>query len=344
MEASKMEIRFKRIAVLGSNSFTGSSFINYALEKTGAEIIGISRSAEYDPIFLPYLYKKERPKRFEFYKLDLNNELGPIIKLLDKFKPEVIVNYAAQGEVRNSWKWPEQWFMTNCVAIVKFSNALKDKEYLRRYVSISTPEVYGSAGKNIAENFSFRPSTPYAASKLAGDLFLMSLFKKDNFPVVFTRSSNVYGMHQQLYRIIPRTIIYLKLGKKIELHGGGKSIRSFVHVKDVVDATLRIINGGKNGDVYHISDTSKQNEAFSIKELVNMICGMMGYNFEKSVKITKENFGQDYAYSLDSSKIRKELGCNPTISIREGIKETINWIEENWERIKEQPLEYVHKN
>lgn len=345
MEA-KFKIRFKRIAVLGSNSFTGSNFINYVLEKTGAEVIGISRSAEYAPIFLPYLYKKERPKRFKFYKLDLNNELEPMLKLLDKFEPEVVVNYAAQGEVRNSWKWPEQWFTTNCMAIVKFTNALKDKEYLQRYVSISTPEVYGSTEKNVPESFNFKPSTPYAASKLAGDLFALALFKKYNFPAVFTRSANVYGMHQQIYRIIPRTIIYLKLGRKIELHGEGKSIRSFVHVRDVADAVLRIINDGKNGDAYHISKQNHafQSEAFSIKDIVKLICGMMDYDFEKSVKFTKENFGQDYAYSLDSSKIRKELGWKPTVPIREGIKDTISWIEENLEEIKKLPLEYVHKN
>ena len=336
-----MSIKFKKIVVLGSNSFTGSNFINYILEETDAEIIGISRSPEYNPIFLAYLYKKQRTKRFRFYQLSLNNDFEKIIKLLDNAKPEVVVNYAAQGEVRNSWKWPEQWFMTNCIAIVKLSNALKDRPYLKRYVSISTPEVYGSTEKKITENFTFKPSTPYAASKLAGDLFLLTLFKKYSFPVVFTRSANVYGMHQQLYRIIPRTIINLKLGKKIELHGKGEVVRSFVHVRDAADATLRIIRDGIDGEVYHIAP---QNEAFAIKDIVKIICDMMGYNFQKSIKISEENFGQDAIYSLDNSKIRTELGWNTTISLKEGIKETINWIEENWEEIEKQPLEYIHKS
>lgn len=333
-------LEFKKIAVLGSNSFTGSSFIDYALQNTNADIIGISRSFEYNNIFLPYLYKKARSKRFKFYQLDLNKDFNKIINLLDKIKPEIIVNYAAQGEVRSSWKWPEQWFMTNCISVVKLANALKDKQYLKRYVAISTPEVYGSTEKNLPESFTFKPSTPYAASKLAGDLFLLALFKKYNFPVVFTRSSNVYGKHQQLYRIIPRTIIYLKLGKKIELHGEGKATRSFVHASDVADAALRIIKNGENGEAYHIAP---QNRELAIKEIVKLICGIMGYDFEKSVKIVKENFGQDLTYSLDSSKIRKELGWEPKIPLKEGIKETISWIEENWEEIKKQPLEYVHK-
>jgi dTDP-glucose 4,6-dehydratase len=316
-------MKIKKVAVIGSNSFTGAHFVNYVLEKTDAEVIGISRSPEYKPLFLSYLYKKKRPKRFHFYQFDLWNDFDKVISLLDAEKPEVVVNYAAQGEVRNSWNWPEQWFQTNCMAVVKLANALKDKDYLKRYVSISTPEVYGSTKKGMKENFCFNPSTPYAASKLAGDLFLMTLFKKYDFPVVMTRSANVYGMHQQLYRIIPRTIIYLKLGKR-----------------DVADGCWRAITKGKNGNAYHLAG---QNQEITIKELVSTICNMMNFDFKDSTQIVRENFGQDEMYSLDSSKARKELGWRPKIALKQGIMEMIKWIDDNWEEIQKQPLEYVHK-
>ena len=333
-------MKIKKVAVLGSNSFTGSHFINYVLENTPAEVIGISRSPEYNPLFLPYLYKKKRPSRFRFHQLDLTKDFDKIINLLDKEKPDVIINYAAQGEVRNSWKWPEQWFQTNCMAVVKLTNALKDKPYLKRYVAISTPEVYGSTKKNIVENFNFCPSTPYAASKLAGDLFLFTLYKKYGFPVIMTRSANVYGIHQQLYRIIPRTIIYLKLGKKIPLHGGGRSVRSFIHVRDVADAAWRAITQGKNGGVYHLAPEKGE---ISIKDLVKLVCELMDCDFEASVELIDENFGQDAMYSLDSSKARKELGWKSETSLKKGIKEMIKWIDENFEEIKKQPLDYIHK-
>jgi len=333
-------IKIKKVAVIGSNSFTGAHFVNYVLENTDAEVLGISRSPEYSSLFLPYLYKKKRPERFHFHQLDVWNDFDKIISLFDKEKPEVVVNYAAQGEVRNSWNWPEQWFQTNCLAVVKLANALKDKDYIKRYVSISTPEVYGSTEKNMKENFNFKPSTPYAASKLAGDLFLMTLFKKYNFPVVMTRSANVYGIHQQLYRIIPRTIIYLKLGKKIQLHNQGKTIRSFVHVRDVADGAWRAITQGKNGNAYHLA---LQDEEITIKELVKMICEMMNHDFKQSTEMVKENFGQDEMYSLDSGKARKELGWKPRITLKEGIKEMIKWVDDNWEEIQKQPLEYIHK-
>ena len=329
-----------KILVLGSNSFTGSHFIDHVLENTDKEVIGISRSDEYDSIFLPYLYKKERSKKFKFKKLDINKNLEEILMVIDEEKPDVIVNYAAQGEVRNSWKWPEQWFETNCMSVVRLGNYLKDKDYLKKCVHISTPEVYGSTEKNIIENFNFNPSTPYAASKLAGELFLNNLFKKYNFPLIATRSVNVFGKHQQLYRIIPRTIIYLKLGKKIELHGKGKVIRSFIHVRDVAEATLKAIQNSKIGEAYHLSPDE---EGISICSIVKKICDKMDYNFEQSTLLIEENFGQDAVYSLDSSKAKKELNWRPKITVEEGIDETIEWIEENWDIIKTKDINYVHK-
>jgi dTDP-glucose 4,6-dehydratase len=333
-------MNFKKVVVLGSNSFTGAHFIDYVLKNSDAKIIGISRSPEYNPILLPYIYKKNKSNKFTFMQLDVNQDTKKIIEILEREKPEVVVNYTAQGEVRNSWKWPEQWFETNCMGIVKISNYLAQTTYLKKYFNCSTPEVYGSTKKNIKENNNYHPSTPYAASKLAGDLFLETLFKKYNFPVVSTRSANVYGIHQQLFRIIPRTIIYLKMGKKITLHGGGNSLRSFVHVKDVVRATWKVINEGTNGAVYHLAP---DNEEIFIKDLVALICEMIGYDFSESIEVIGENFGQDAMYSLDSSKIKNELSWTPAISLKEGIQEMIEWIDDNWEEVKEMPLEYIHK-
>ena len=118
------------------------------------------------------------------------------------------------------------------MAMVAVAEAL-GKPYLERYVVSSTPEVYGSSDQLIDETAAFSPSTPYAASKLAGDIHLLNLYRQYEFPVVFTRAANVYGMHQQLYRIIPRTIIYLLSGRTIELHGRGEATRSFIHIRDV---------------------------------------------------------------------------------------------------------------
>jgi len=328
----------KKILIIASNSFTGSHLTHYCLKK-GYQVFGISRSREYPSVLLPYRYRGD-PKNFTFHQMDINKDLKQILKLADKEKPDIIANYAAQGEVRNSWRYPDQWYETNCMGIVRLTDELRKREYVQKYISASTPEVYGTTKNNLKESHNYFPSTPYAASKLAGDLHLITLFKRYNFPVVFTRSANVFGIHQQLYRIIPRTIIYLKMRKKIQLHGEGKSRRSFVHIRDVVEATMRVAEGGINGEVYHISLSEGQISIFS---LVKMICQMMNCNFENSVELVEQNFGQDSKFSISSNKIRTELGWKPKISLEQGIQETIDWIEKNWITISEMPLEYIHQ-
>jgi len=142
-------MQFSKMIILGSNSFTGGHFIDHVLKNSTCEIVGISRSPEYNPIFLPFLYEKERPNRYTFYQIDINRNMEEIFRLCDDFKPEVVVNFAAQGEVRNSWKWPEQWYKTNCISVVRLTEHLKTKNYLKKYVAVSTPEVYGATSENI---------------------------------------------------------------------------------------------------------------------------------------------------------------------------------------------------
>jgi dTDP-glucose 4,6-dehydratase len=336
----------KSILIFGSNSFTGSHLVHHCL-KNGYKVIGISRSDEYPSVMLPYLYKGNENLNFSFFKLDLNKDLNNILKICDDNKPEIIANFAAQGEVRTSWDFPVQWYETNTLAVVRLTDELRKRDYLKKYVHVSTPESYGNTSNNIKETQCYNPSTPYAASKLAGDMHLLTLHKRYNFPVVLTRSSNVYGVHQQLYRIIPRTIIYLRMKKKIQLHGNGKTQRSFLHVRDVANATLKIAERGVNGDVYHISPkhsyTSPEEDHVSIYSVVKTICEMMNYDFKSSVDLVDQNFGQDSNYSINSSKLRSELNWKPNISLHTGIKEMIEWIDNNWSQIINLPLEYIHK-
>jgi len=313
--------------------------VDACLRELDCPVIGVSRSAEYDPTFLPYR-NNPRVRDFSFHQLDVNRDMDAILVLCDEHKPAFVANFSAQGEVRNSWRYPDQWFETNCMAVVRLTDELRKRDYLRKYVTSSTPEVYGSTDQDIVENHHYYPSTPYAASKLAGDLHLITLAKHYDFPVVFTRSANVYGIHQQLYRIIPRTIIYLKLGKNLELHGQGKSLRTFIHIRDVADATLQVLQKGKAGEVYHIAPTG---EPTTIRALVESICSRMEYDFHEHVKLVDQNFGQDAMYSLNTDKIRGELGWSPKVTLEHGIAEMIDWISRDWDKISCLPLEYIHK-
>ena len=198
--------------------------------------------------------KKRRKVSKEQLKAKLEATNNEIKKLIMSRKPEYIVNFAAQGMVAESWLNPEHWYQTNVVSQVKLHDEIRKVDCIKKYVHISTPEAYGSTdGGWLKENYNFSPSTPYAVSRAACDLHLLSFYKAYSFPVVFTRAANVYGPAQQLYRIIPRTMLSARLGRKLNLHGGGISVRSFIHMEDVSSATYKISLQGNIGETYHIS-------------------------------------------------------------------------------------------
>ena len=241
--------------------------------------------------------------------------------------------------VGESWKHPDHWFMTNVVSTVRLHERLRHCDFIRKYVHVTTPEVYGSTEGFIREDAPFRPSTPYAVSRAAGDMSLRTFFEAYKFPVVFTRAANVYGPGQQLYRIIPRTILFIMLGRKLQLHGGGISRRSFIHMNDVSNATWRVAREAPPGEAYHIST----NEVVTIREVVERVCKKLGASFEANVELVGERLGKDAAYMLDSAKIRQQLGWTDRISLDHGLDETIAWIERFFDDLKSLPFDYIHK-
>ena len=335
----------KRICVIGSNSFSGSNFVNKALN-SGYKVLGISRSKEPLSVFLPYkwnnnIFENTTKNEFLFKKLDLNNDLEKIIDNLINFRPDYVVNFAAQGMVAESWLNPTHWYKTNVVSQVAFHDELRKLDFLEKYVHITTPEVYGSTDSGwINEKHKFSPSTPYAVSRAACDMHLRSFFEAYNFPVIFTRAANVFGPGQQLYRIIPRTILSALSGKKMSLHGGGKSIRSFIHISDVVDGTLKLLVDGQPGTTWHLSTK----EEISIKNLVERICHLCNVQFEKIVKVSDERLGKDQSYLLDSSSMRVNFKWDDKIDLNSGLKETIAWVDSNYDLLCKLPWDYVHKS
>lgn len=324
------------VVVIGSNSFSGASFVDFLLDQ-GVRVLGTSRSAEPDASLLPYKWREHG--NFQFHQLDLNKHLSEIVSLLNDARPEYVVNFAAQSMVGESWQNPADWFMTNAVSTVKLHDELRRLSFLKRYVHVSTPEVYGSCSGFVKEDFPFNPSTPYAVSRAAADMSLRTFHAAYGFPVVTTRAANVYGPGQQLYRIIPRTILFILLGRKLQLHGGGVSTRSFIHMRDVSDATWRIAQHGRNGETYHISTSG----VISIRDLVAKICDRLGVRFEDHVEIVGDRLGKDSAYHLDSTKVHEELGWRDHVSFDEGLEECVQWVQENFEALSAQPYDYIHK-
>lgn len=329
----------KTIVVLGANSFSGQDFVDLILDRPEyTKIIGISRSAERSSLFLKYK-TRAADSRYRYYNLDLNRHPQDVLALLDAERPHYIVNFAAQSEVAPSWEHPDQWFQTNTVALAVLVNHLRRQDYLERYLHISSPEVYGSCSGTINEQSPVNPSTPYAASKASADLLLDVYKKQFQFPLLTVRATNVYGARQQLFKIIPRSAIYLKLGKLIELHGGGAAVKSYIHIRDVSKGELAILERGRLGEMYHLSPDA----GVSVRDVVSKICLLQGRNINESSRIVDERPGQDAAYVIDSSKARRELGWKPEISIDQGLQEVVQWVEANWAEIQNQALVYQHK-
>ena len=327
--------KIKKIIIIGSNSFSAGSLIQFLLKKN-YKIYGISRSKMNKEIFLRF---NQKNKNFTFKKFNLNKDHNEIVNFIKKIKPHYIVNYASQSMVGQSWDKASDWFYTNSFSTLKLYDSISKLREKTKLIHVSTPEVYGNLESITTENQLYNPTTPYAVSRVTADQFLKILFDSKKIQYCSIRASNVYGEHQRLYRIIPKTIISILKNEKLKLDGGGFSKRNFIHIDDVSEATYKVIKSGKNGEIYHISS----DEIISIRNLVKFICLKMKYNFSKLVKISPERPGKDKFYILANKKLKKDLKWNSKITLDEGINRCIDWIKKDLKLFSKSDKNYIHK-
>ncbi len=327
--------KIKKIIIIGSNSFSAGSLINLLLKKK-FKVYGISRSKINEKKFLKFNIKN---KNFIFYKLDINKDCNEILNLIKKIKPNYLINYASQSMVGQSWDNAIDWFYTNSFSMVKIYDLISKLKSKIKLIHVSTPEVYGNLKSKTLENDLYNPTTPYAVSRVTADQYLKILHDRRKVNYCSIRASNVYGEHQRLYRIIPKTIISILKREKLKLDGGGNSKRNFIHIDDVSLATYKIIQKGKSGEIYHIAS----DDIISIRELVKFICKKMGYKFDDLVKISPERPGKDKFYILSNKKLKKRFNWKPKIPINDGINRCINWIKKDLKSFSKNDYEYIHK-
>ena len=215
------------------------------------------------------------------------------------------------------------------------------KPFLEKYVHVTTPEVYGSTdGDWIKGTITSLPAPlmpsveQHVICTCIASISLM-VFRW------FSSCRRVYGPGQQLYRIIPRTLLSVLTGEPMHLHGGGHSVRSFIHIKDVdLRATLQLAKEGEPGTTWHLSTK----ESCSIKNLVELICDLSGASFKQLVRSSKERLGKDQSYLLDSSAMRQVHGWSDQISLHDGLQETLAWVDANLAILKTLPWSYQHKS
>ena len=320
--------------ILGANSFSGSRFIE-SLLTSGHNVVALGRS----PQLAKPLRIYEESSKLIFEQFSMDQKLESLSNFKHVETCEYVVNFAAQSMVSQSWDSPEDWYQTNIVDFSSLIADLKKKVKFKRFIQFTTPEVYGNTEGWIEESFNFSPSTPYAISRAASDFHLRALFENQQLPVIFTRAANVYGPGQPLYRIIPKLFMSGLMREKLELHGGGKSVRSFIEMEDVSGALMKIIERGIAGDTYHIST----NQLLSISQLVEKCAEMLDISATDLIEMSPERPGKDLAYKLDSSKLRKELDWTDTVSIEDGLAQTLNWVQNNFDELVNFPREYKHR-
>jgi dTDP-glucose 4,6-dehydratase len=316
--------------ILGGNGIFGVHLTQYLLRnKPDARVFSVGRNPEKIGAFS--LHKGIADDRYQYNQIHMVFETDRLMELIEKEQPEYIINFAAlAADVASSWKYATRFYETNVVALARVTDQLIDKKWLKRWVQIGSSEIYGSVTKPSTEDALINPSSPYAVSKAAGDMHLRAIHKVRGFPMNIVWPSNAYGSGQQLYRIVPRTILACLLNRKIPLQGGGRAVKSYIHAQDLAWAIDLTMHKAEAGKCYNIGP----DQGTAIKDLVELIIKRMGKNPADVIQMAPDRLGQDAAYLLDSTKIRSELGWKPKITLEQGIDECIAWGREYLDELK----------
>jgi len=326
----------KRYAVLGGGGSFGIHTSKHLLEQADTErVVGVGRNPPRPEPFTLNVGKGD--KRYSYHAHHVTHELDLLLELLDKEKPQVIINYAAQGEGAVSWKHSWRFFETNSMALARLTEELMKRPYLERFIQIGTSEMYGSVGHATKEDEPIKPTSPYAASKVAFDMHLISVHKFLKFPMNIVRPSNAYCPGQLLHRVVPKAVICGLTGKKLPLQGGGRAEKSYIHARDLARAIHMVAEKAPLGTIYNAGPP----KPISIRALVETVAKVMGVPFEQLCQVTEDRLGQDSRYWLDSSAIKRDLGWEPKISLEEGIKEMVEWGKKYLDQLREWPMDYT---
>lgn len=307
-----------KIGILGGGSCFALNLAKY-LSECGIDHFGIGRSVRKSPAMWPVDH------HYRYWALHVVDQLPEVMSILDTEKPDVIVNFAAQGEGAASFgaNAPD-FFRTNTWGLSRLVLELQKRSYFKRFVHIGSSEVYGSPDHAAKETDLLNPTSPYSVSKAAFDQYLLAMWHTQKFPMYIIRPSNCYTPGQQLHRIIPKAIICALKGEKLQLHGGGMAQKSYLHSTDLSRAILLIAEMGGLYDIYNVGPDSP----VTIRSVVEMVAKACNVRFEYLVDEVPDRMGQDARYYLDCNRV-KGLGWRQTIALEAGIAGMVGWVKEH---------------
>ena len=333
--------------VTGGCGFIGGALIRHIINTTDFRVVNIDKLTYAGN--LKSLETIDGNKNYTFTQEDICN-FDPLTELFDIYNPDIIMHLAAESHVDRSIDSPEDFIKTNIYGtynLLKISQNYieqnKNKSFLFHH--ISTDEVYGDLGKDdkaFTENNSYKPSSPYSASKASSDHLVRAWNRTYELPCVITNCSNNYGPYHFPEKLIPQTILNALSGKPIPIYGNGLQIRDWLYVEDHAKALLKVATEGASGETYNIGGNCERTNL----EVVELICEMLessSYKKPSNVKkyselitFVEDRPGHDKRYAIDSSKIMDSLGWAPKETFESGLKKTINWYIDNpswWKKL-----------
>jgi dTDP-glucose 4,6-dehydratase len=267
---------------------------------------------------------------YEFIQGDICNS-AIVTELIQDV--DAVINFAAESHVDRSISGAAEFVQTNIVGVQVLLDAIQKSEKNVRFLQVSTDEVYGSIETGSwTEDWPLLPNSPYSASKASGELLARSCNRTHGVDVVITRCSNNYGTHHFPEKLIPLFITNLIEGKKVPVYGTGENVRDWLHVDDHCRGIYSVLMNGRSGEIYNIGGGRE----LTNNEIANLILEAMGAD-ESSIEYVDDRKGHDFRYSVDWTKINRELGYEPQVKFEDGLRDTIQWYRDNeawWKPLK----------
>ena len=320
-----------KILVTGGAGFIGSKFVRMI---ASGQLKGISGITVLDK--LTYAGVKENLKpaenfpNYQFKQGDICDSVQ-VSQLISEV--DAVLNFAAESHVDRSISGAADFVQTNIVGVQVLLDAIKASGRQIRFLQVSTDEVYGSIEEGSwAEECPLLPNSLYSASKASGELLARSYNRTHDMDVVITRCSNNYGTHHFPEKLIPLFITNLIEGKKVPVFGTGENVRDWLHVHDHCRGIYSVLMNGRSGEVYNIGGGRE----LTNNEITSLILDAMGAD-ESSIEYVEDRKGHDLRYSVDWTKINRELGYEPQVKFEDGLRETIQWYRDNeawWKPLK----------
>jgi dTDP-glucose 4,6-dehydratase len=322
-----------RLLVTGGCGFIGSNFIRFVLEHYGPAFVTNVDALTYagNPANLAGV-PEQYGERYEFVKADIANA-AEMEAAFTRHQYYAVVNFAAESHVDRSIDSPENFIHTNVVGTSILLNAAR-RHQVRRFLQVSTDEVYGSLGAEgrFTETSPIQPSSPYSSSKASADLLALAHFHTYKQEVIVTRCSNNYGPYQFPEKLIPLMITNALNDQPLPVYGDGLNVRDWIHVEDHCSAVFAALLQGEPGQVYNIGGDGELKNI----DVVKLILAQLGKP-ESLISYVKDRPGHDRRYAIDSSKVHRTLGWKPRHRPEQGIRETVDWYLANrawWEPLR----------